>query len=199
MERLERIGNYDEKRVCRHCNGGIKKYAGLWGAFFDGVDDGLFDHLSYSKFWFVTEPYNVSEGKLKKFDQWLQTNGAALFWVYPGYHFEDVTTLIVVPDRLGLFRERVDAVLDTKTRYDSGIAFGRSYSGRFDKAYVRSVINRFLPPKTRECMVEAVKYLTWMDVSYPVSEFSRNAERNVKTEWYKFLRKEELKAVEEVL
>lgn len=158
---IERIEN---EKGCRHCSIYSKKtFQGLWGAFFDGVDGSLFDHVSSSKFWFITEPYHHVDGKISEFDHWLKDNGASFFYIEPGYHNDGVITMIIVPDDLQKFKKRINSVLDTKTRNDSGIDIG-PYNFTFDKSYARNVIRNYQPPSAYDCVRSAMDYLTWKDI-----------------------------------
>lgn len=199
MERIEKIGT----RYCRHCSQYSEdSFAGLWGAFFEGVDDTLFDrgmfmfdHISHHKFWFITEPYlhtknPETDPDVKKLDEWLTKNGATLFYVNPGYHGRGgVTTMIIVPSNLVKFKERVNQVLDTKSRYDAWIDAGAPHTFSFDKSYARNVIRNYFPPSARECMISAMAYLTWMDRidrKYPYNE-SKEEKEKIKSAWHKLL------------
>lgn len=131
------------------------------GAFFDGIGDLFIDHVSSSKYWFITEPY-TNENEIKEFENWISGKGVSLFYVEPGYHNDDVITTIIVPSNLPEFRARINSVLDTKTRYDNYINVGL-YSFSFDKSYTRNVIRKYNPPSAYDCVRSAMNYLTWKD------------------------------------
>jgi hypothetical protein len=164
MSEMQKIEHVENKRGCRHCSIYSKKtFQGLWAVFFDGVNDRLFDHLSCSKYWFITEPYGYMEAELSNFDNWLRENGASLFYVDPGYHNDGVITMIIVPSDLVKFSARVNTVLDTKNRNEAALSIGR-YSFSFDKAYTRNVIRKYEPPSAYDSVKSAMDYLTWKDI-----------------------------------
>lgn len=171
MQEIEHI-TLDVNATCRHCSDKSKNsFEGLWGSFFEGIGYRLFDHVSSSKFWFITEPYQHVVPEIVEFDKWLERNGASLFYVSPGYHGRgSVITLIIVPSNLQKFSERVNKVLDTKSRNDAWIDIGAPHTFTFDKSYTRRLIRNYIPPSAHDCMSSAMEYLTWADKGHNARE-----------------------------
>lgn len=191
---MKRIDRLDGKRECRHCHDDRRKNIGTWSAFFEGCDVRFFDHLSSDKYWFITEPYINQENDVREFGNYVEQNGAYLYWIYPGYHYEEVHTLIVVPNliqgkgNIARFKDRINKVLDSHDSDDeeSGIGF---FGGSFNKASVRRAIRDFDPPAREEALLAAMKYLNWQDRKYPYIAIAEKHENEARIAWKQFVRK----------
>jgi len=148
------------KPVCRHCTiHRVVRHWSLWKTFFalDSLSWG-FDHISCDRWWFISEPYlNREDVEGCSLVAKAVNGGCKVYAVFPGYHHEDVVTLIVVPSNVQRFIETVNSNLDAYNRYELWCKY------QVDKNVVRQWIRKFSPPSEYECLRMALDYLTWRD------------------------------------
>ena len=153
---------------CRHCYSRKQEYFSIWSVFFNVVNmpENIFDHVSCSKYWYVTEPYlEADRHELPEVVQSLRLAdaGVNVEFQHPGFHNDSVVTMIFSVSDVAKFTEKINKELDMHTRYESSIRHGRYADVSFNKSGCRQMVKTYKTEEATDSFHSALRYLRWED------------------------------------